>query len=151
MKLKKSSIMNLFFGSDHSEACHIFIIWNLSLFELTQGNKYYFFIKCETFLLLKLPSPPQVSNGWPLTLCFGYSDIEEWLCLPCQLHKQTQFRVCFHLWCELTSTIRCNEMTSFMEFMICTIFEHYVHNIFPNTRHNACVQTSKRVKLLCRS
>ena len=26
-----------------------------------------------------------------------------------------RFRVCFHLWCELTNTMRCNGMTSFME------------------------------------
>ena len=34
-----------------------------------------------------------------------------------QRWKQTRFRVCFHLWCELTSTMRFNRMTRFMEFM----------------------------------
>ena len=47
-----------------------------------------------------------------------------------QRWKQTRFRVCFHLWCELTLAswchgivrslfheIKCNGMTSFMEFM----------------------------------
>ena len=37
-----------------------------------------------------------------------------------QRWKQTWSCVCFHLWCELTSTlnsVECNRMTSFMEFM----------------------------------
>ena len=43
-----------------------------------------------------------------------------------QRWKQTQFCVCFHLWCELTSTMRCNRMTSFMEFMIYAMLQHNV-------------------------
>ena len=38
-----------------------------------------------------------------------------------QRWKQTRFRVCFHLWCELTQYNECNGMTSFMEFMLWTI------------------------------
>ena len=34
-----------------------------------------------------------------------------------QRWKQTRFRICFHLWCESTSTMRCNGMTSAMEFI----------------------------------
>ena len=36
-----------------------------------------------------------------------------------QRWKQTRFRVCFHLWCELTNTMRCNGMTNIMEFICC--------------------------------
>ena len=42
-----------------------------------------------------------------------------------QRWKQTRFRVCFHLWCELTSTMRCNGMTSFMEFLISVRAVHF--------------------------
>ena len=41
-----------------------------------------------------------------------------------QRWKQTRNRVCFHLWCELTSTMRCNGMTSFMEFMPIVLLEN---------------------------
>ena len=51
-----------------------------------------------------------------------------------QRWKQTRNRVCFHLWCELTLAlwchsivwsffheIKCNGMTSFMEFVLCVV------------------------------
>ena len=38
-----------------------------------------------------------------------------------QRWKQTRFRICFHLWRELTSTMRCNGMTRFLEFMLCAL------------------------------
>ena len=48
-----------------------------------------------------------------------------------QRWKQKRFRVCFHLWCELTSTnCECNGMTSFNGFVPCQSLDCFYSYVF---------------------
>ena len=62
-----------------------------------------------------------------------------------QRWKQTRNRVYFHLWCELTSTMRCNGMTSFMEFMITKCWCKCKYSSMQNTQ---CIVGSHRLLLV---